>query len=71
MGATRPGWFIGELKAQMGCCRTGFSNGPPLGASDPTLNLTVLKQRRESFIWQQGWPEQSAAEALGRGPDDA
>jgi len=38
-------------------------NGPPLAAPRSPLKLTVPKQGRISFIWQQGWAEQSA----GRG----
>jgi hypothetical protein len=39
-------------------------NGPPLDAPGSPINLTVLKRRLESFICQQGWPEQSAVRGV-------
>jgi hypothetical protein len=39
-------------------------NGPPLDAPGSAIKLTAPKQRPDSFIWQQGWPEQSATRAF-------
>ena len=41
-------------------------NGPPLDAPGTPLNLTAHKPCLHSFIWEQGWPEQSAAPGRSR-----
>jgi hypothetical protein len=65
MNAAAPEKLIWNAVARIHPYPGNAINRSPLDPPGSSLKLTAPKQCLKSFIWQQGWPEQSAVRAAG------